>query len=147
MSGLTLAKAQEILQRALDGPRTDDSRTVAIVIVDAGGHALAMGREHAAPPLLSHIAEAKAKSCITYGKPTRTIMEWATETPIWFEGVSRVAQSRTGLPLIGSHGGVMIRDTNGALIGAVGVAGEAGHMDERLAVLGIEGAGFTAQAE
>lgn len=147
MTKLTLDQAQLILRTALEGPRTDQTRRIAIAVVDSGGHPLAMAREETAPPLLAHIAEAKAKSCITYGKPTRSIMEWASETPIWFEGVSRVAQSRTGLPLIGSLGGVMIRDSEGELVGAAGVAGEAGSMDEQLAVAGIESAGFVAQSQ
>lgn len=147
MAKLTLDQAQIMVRTALEGPRTDPSRRIAIAVVDSGGHPLAMARQETAPPLLVHIAEAKAKSCITYGKPTRSIMEWATETPVWFEGVSRVAQSRTGLPLIGSLGGVMIRNADGDLIGAIGVAGEAGPMDEQLAVAAIESASFVAQSK
>jgi uncharacterized protein GlcG (DUF336 family) len=73
-------------------------------------------------------------------------MEWANDTPTWFEGVSRVSQSRMGLPLIGSEGGVLILDRAGNRIGAVGVAGEQGATDRALAVRGIEAAGLTALA-
>ena len=146
MQQLTLAMAQTIVSHALAGQRSDDTRRVAVVVVDAGGHPLCMAREEEAPPLLSHIAEAKAKSCIVYGKPTRSIKAWAEETPIWFQGVSRVSQDRMGLPLIASEGGVLIVDESGTRIGAVGVAGEAGPVDQALAVGGIEGAGLTAIA-
>lgn len=143
---LTLEQAQGVVGAALAGPRTDDSRRIAVAVVDAGGHLLALLREADAPPLLGHIAEAKAQSCVVYGKPTRTIMDWAEATPIWFEGVSRVAQSRMTLPLIGSLGGVLILDEEDKRIGAVGVAGEAGQRDEELAVLGIETTPFKAYA-
>lgn len=143
---LTTDQAQAIVAAALDGPRSDDSRRIAVAVVDAGGHLLALAREASAPPLLAHIAEAKAQSCTAYGKPTKLIKDWAEETPIWFEGVSRVAQSRLGLPLIGSLGGVLILDETGGRIGAVGVAGEAGPVDEKLAVLGIGATPFTAFA-
>ena len=80
MQQLTLAMAQAIVSHALAGQRSDDTRRVAVVVVDAGGHPLCMAREEETPPLLSHIAEAKAKSCIVYGKPTRSIKAWERRT-------------------------------------------------------------------
>jgi len=143
---LTLERAQAIVRAALAGPRSDASRRIALAVVDGGGHLLALAREEGAAPLLAHIAEAKAQSCVAYGKPTRLIQAWAEATPAWFEGVSRVAQSRLGLPLIGSLGGVLILGDADARIGAVGVAGEAGQTDEALAVLGIGATQFKAYA-
>jgi len=143
---LTLEMARRIAETAIAGPRSSDDRVIAVAVVDRGGHPLAMLREDIAPPLLAHIAEAKAKSCVVYGKPTRAIMEWADDTPNWFHGVSRVSQDRMGLPLIASKGGVIIRDHDGVLLGAVGVAGEAGDMDEALALQGIEAVGLVGQA-
>ena len=143
---LTLEQAEAIIRAAMAGGRTDKSRKIAVAVVDAGGHLLALSREETAPPLLGQIAQAKAQSCIVYGKPTRTIMEWAEATPIWFDGVSRTAQSAMGLPLIGSLGGVLILDGEDRRIGAVGVAGEAGQWDEELAVLGIDETPYQAYA-
>ncbi len=141
---LTLKNAQTIIDAALTGGRTGPDRRIAAAVCDAGGHPLAMGREEEAPPLLAHIAQAKAFTCIAYGKSTDNVREWAEETPIWFHGVARVAEQQMGLPLIGSKGGVYIRDGAGKVIGAVGIAGEAGEQDEKLACMGIEAAGFVA---
>ncbi|MDH3740506.1 MAG: heme-binding protein [Hyphomicrobiales bacterium] len=146
MADLTLKTAQIIIESALAGGRTGPQRRIAIAVCDAGGHPLALGREEEAAPLLAHIAQAKAFTCIAYGKSTDAVREWAEETPIWFHGVARVAEQRMGLPLIGSKGGVYIRDGDGRALGAVGVAGEAGEQDEKLAVTGIEAAGFVADA-
>lgn len=146
MSGLGLDSARTILDTALAGARSGPERRIAICVVDAGGHPLAMAREPDAAPLLAHIAEAKAKTCIMYGKPTKSVMEWADETPSWFHGVREVALARAGLPLTASRGGVFIRDAEGRTLGAVGVAGEAGEFDEALAVAGIEAAGLVADA-
>ncbi|MBI1385941.1 MAG: heme-binding protein [Rhizobiales bacterium] len=142
---LDLESAMRIVAAALAGERTDASRRIAVVVVDRGGHTLAAVREADAPPLLVHIAEAKAKTSVVYGKPTRTVMAWAQETPLWFHGVARVAQERMGLPMIASKGGVIVRDGAGTLIGAVGVAGEAGDRDETLAIAGIGAVGLIAQ--
>ncbi|MGI9387805.1 MAG: GlcG/HbpS family heme-binding protein [Methyloligellaceae bacterium] len=146
MPTLTLETAQAIVKAALTGGRTSPDRRIAVAVCDAGGHPLALGREEDAPPLLAHIADAKAFTCIAYGKSTDAVRQWAEETPVWFHGVARVAEQRMGQPLIGSKGGVCIRGSDGRTLGAVGVAGEAGEQDEKLARLGIESAGLIADA-
>ncbi|WP_175544686.1 GlcG/HbpS family heme-binding protein [Roseovarius azorensis] len=143
---LTLAQAQAIVTAALAGARSEPGRFIAVCVVDAGGHPLAMLREEGAAPLLAHIAEAKARTCVIYGKPTRVLRDWADATPNWFHGVRDVASARTGLPLIASLGGVIIRAPGGALLGACGIAGEAGEYDEALGVQGIEAARLVAEA-
>ena len=42
--------------------------------------------------------------------------------------------ARSGLPLTASKGGVFVRDSGGKVLGAVGVAGEAGEFDEAFAM-------------
>ena len=42
-------------------------------------------------------------------------------------------------------GGVLVRDGDGTLLGAVGVTGDTSDNDEAAAVAGIEGAGLTAE--
>lgn len=146
MPDLSLPAALRIIETALSGTRSGPNRRIAVCVVDAGGHPLAMLREPDAAPLLAHIAEAKARTCILYGKPTKTVMEWADETPNWFHGVREVALARSGLPLTASKGGVIVRDAEGKVIGAVGVAGEAGEYDQAFAMAGIDSAGFVADA-
>lgn len=144
MSTLTLANAQNIILAALAGERSSSERRIAIAVCDAGAHPVALAREDGAAPLLAHIAQAKAFTCAAYGKPTDAVRDWAEATPVWFEGVTNVAQTKMGMPLIGSKGGVIIEDADGQIIGAVGVAGEAGEQDDALARLGIESVGFKA---
>ena len=144
MTTLDLASAQKIIAAALAGKRSAPGRRIAVAVCDAGAHPLALAREDGAAPLLAHIAQAKAFTCVAYGKPTDRVREWAEETPIWFQGVSNVAQQKMGMPMIGSKGGVAIADETGAVLGAVGIAGEAGGYDEALAVRGIESAGLRA---
>ena len=139
---LTLDTAQRILA----APRSDPRRPIAVAVGDAGANPLAMSREEDAPPLLAHIAMAKAFTCAAYGKPSKLVMEWADDAPNWFQGVGHVAASTMGMPLTGSKGGVIIRDAAGALIGAVGVAGEAGEIDEAIALAGIEAVGLVGDA-
>ena len=146
MAGLTLKQAQAMIAAALAGERSTPSRAIAVAVCDSGGHPVALAREDGAAPLLAHIAQAKAFTCIAYGKPSKTIADMAEGYPIWFHGICRVAQTEMGSPLAGSKGGVLIRDATGEVLGALGVAGEAGETDEALAVRGIEAAGAVADA-
>ena len=142
MPGLTLEIAFQLIANALAGERSAPDRGIAVAVCDSGSHPLALAREDHAAPLLAHIAQAKAFTCIAYGKPTDTVREWAEATPAWFEGVTQVAEARMGTPLIGSKGGVTVLDLNGSVLGAVGIAGEAGEFDESLARQAIEKVGL-----
>lgn len=146
MATVTLAQARAIIDTCLIAERSGPGRRIAIAVCDSGAHPLASAREDGAPPLVAHIAAAKAQTCVSYGKPTKSVMEWADETPNWFHGVSRVSMERMGLPLIGSKGGVAVLGSDGAIIGAVGIAGEAGDYDESIAVAAIVATGLIADA-
>lgn len=139
---LTLAIAQSMIATAMAAPRSSPQKRIAVAIADAGGHVLAMLREEGAPPLLARIAEAKAFTPIVYGRSTADLAPIADEYPIWFNGISRVAQASMGQPLIGSKGGLAFKNAAGAVIGAIGIAGETGDKDDELARLAIREAGF-----
>ena len=144
MPSISLKQARQIIDEALGGERSAPDRLIAVAVCDAGAHPVALAREDGAAPLLAHIAQAKAFTCVAYGKPTDLVRDWAEATPAWFEGVTNVAQAKMGMPLIGSKGGVTIVDQAGQVLGAVGVAGEAGEKDDELARRGIESLGLTA---
>ena len=147
MTTLTQQQVQAIVEHAFTGPRVHPSVRLAVAVVDASGQALTLTREVDAPPLLLKIAESKAKSCVVIGMPTRAIMDLALKKPTWFESASRVAQSTEGLPLWGALGGVIMRDKNGTLIGAVAVAGDTGAGDEAHAKQCIEHIGLVADVD
>ncbi len=144
---LTRQQLNSIVDHVFSGSRVHPTIRLAVAVVDAGGHALLVTREADAPPLLLDIAESKAKSCVAIGMPTRAIMDLALKKPTWFSSASRVAQSRDGLPLWGALGGVIMRDENGTLVGAVAVAGDTGAGDEAHAKSAIENIGLVADVE
>ena len=63
----------------------------------------------------------------------------AASNPVFFQSVVAV----TGGQLALSPGGVIIRDLEGRIIGAVGTSGDTGDMDEACAIAGITAAGLT----
>ncbi len=147
MAAITREQISAIVDFAFTGERVHPTIRLAVAVVDAGGHTLIATREPDAPSLLLDIAQSKAKSCVAIGMPTRAIMDLALKKPTWFGSASRVAQSSTGSPLWGALGGVIMRDQEGALVGAVAVAGDTGAGDEAHAKAAIEHIGFVADVD
>ncbi|MBT5435697.1 MAG: heme-binding protein [Alphaproteobacteria bacterium] len=144
---LTHEMVRQMVDHAFAGDRVHPTIRIAVAVVDASGYALMVTREIGAPPLLMDIAESKAKSCVVIGMPTRAIMDLALKKPTWFESASRVAQSTVGLPLWGALGGVIMRDHDGTMLGAVAIAGDTGAGDERHAKEAIESIGLVADVD
>ena len=147
MTTLTREQINDLVDFCLDGPRVHPTIRLACAVADASGHVVVAMREPDAPPLLLDIAMAKVKSCVVIGMPTKAIMDLALKKPTWFGSASRVAQSATGSPLWGAQGGVIMRDAEGNLVGAVAVAGDTGAGDEAHSKGAIERIGLVADVE
>ena len=147
MTTLNREQLFKIVEFAFAGERVHPTIRLAVAVADASGHTLIAACEPGAPGLLIDIAQSKAKSCVAIGMPTRAIMDLALKKPTWFDSASRVAQSATGTPLWGALGGVIMRDKDGVLVGAVAVAGDTGAGDEAHAKAAIEHIGFVADVD
>lgn len=138
---LTLDKALEIIAHAREHRKRRKAKPVAYAVVDAGGNVLAMAREEDAGFLRAQLALNKAWGCLAMGFPSRTLRDQVKGWEMWYVGCNGAAGGRL-MPVLG---GVEIRDTAGRVIGAMGVAGAPGIVDEELAVFGIESAGLRAE--
>ena len=108
-------------------------------MLDAGAHPVAFAREDGASLFRFDIARAKATGALGMGADTRVIAGRAANNPAFFQSVVAV----TGGQLALSPGGVLIRELEGAVIGAVGISGDTGDCDEACAIAGILAAGLT----
>ena len=136
---ITLAQARTILDAILEEARVQQAQPLAIIILDAGAHPVTFAREDGASLFRFDIAKAKATGALGMGADTRVIATRAASNPVFFQSVVAV----TGGQLALSPGGVIIRDLEGRIIGAVGTSGDTGDMDEACAIAGITAAGFT----
>lgn len=136
---LTLAQARTIIDTALAQPRGNNAPALAVVVLDAGAHPVAFAREDGASLFRFDIARAKATGALGMGADTRVIAGRAANNPVFFQSVVAV----TGGQLALSPGGVLIRELEGAVIGAVGISGDTGDCDEACAIAGILAAGLT----
>jgi uncharacterized protein GlcG (DUF336 family) len=141
MGKLSLATATHIIDAALAQARKQSMRPMTVVVLDAGGHEIAMKREDAASPLRPKIAKAKAAGAIGMGRGGREIRKTAISNPIFFSMLMEVTDGNIS-PVLG---GVLIR-SEGEIVGAVGITGDTADNDESCAIAGVVAAGLQADA-
>ena len=135
---LTLELAQAVLQGALAEAMARGAKPLGIILLDAGGHPVAYARQDQASLFRFDIARAKAMGALGMGADTRDIADRATSNPAFFTSVAIA----TGGALALSPGGLLVRDASGAIVGAIGISGDAPDVDEACALAGIRAAGL-----
>jgi uncharacterized protein GlcG (DUF336 family) len=137
---LTLNKASDIVDAALREARELGLRPLSVTVLDPGGHPIVVKREDGAGILRPQIAHAKAWGCLGTGSGGAAGARHATRDPAFFAALAAISEGR----IASSRGGVLIRDTEGQLVGSIGVSGDRPENDEKCAVAGVESAGLAA---
>ena len=137
-----LDRARTIVAAARAAGAEQDLKPLTVVVLDAGGHVVAVEREDGASTKRFEIAFGKAHGAIALGLGSRALMARAEQQPYFIAA----ATSAVGGSLVPVPGGVLVRDGE-ELLGAVGVSGDTSDHDEAAAVAGIEAAGLTAQVD
>ena len=133
-----LAAAQVIVREALAEARRREAKPVAVIVLDAGGHPMAFAREDGGGLFRFDIARAKAMGALGMGADSSALTARATANPVFWQSLTDVVGGRLAL----SPGGVLARDGEGAVVGAVGISGDTGPCDEACALVGLRAAGF-----
>ena len=142
-TGLDLETARTIVAGARAHAKEAGFKPMTVVVLDAGGHVVAVEREDGSSMKRFEVGFGKAHGALSLGMGTRSLMGRAEQQPYFIAAVT----AAVGGSLVPVPGGVLVRDGAGALLGAVGVTGDTSDNDEAAAVAGIEGAGLTAQVE
>src|SRR6201991_2901279 len=140
MSSVTLAQASTIIDTALKKGREMKFQPLTVAVLDAGGHLVAFKREDMSGILRFDIAYGKAWGALGMGFGSRTLAERAANTPQFFTMLAAASGGR----MVCNPAGVLIRDADGDIIGAVGISGDTADNDEICAIAGIEAAGLKA---
>jgi len=137
---VTLAQASTIVDTALKKARELNQMSQTVVVLDSGGHVVAAKREDGSGIIRFEVAVGKAYGALGMGWGSRTMMERAAQNPNFLSAIVGASGGR----LVPNPGGVLIRDANNLIIGAVGISGDTADNDEIIAVIGIEAAGLKA---
>jgi uncharacterized protein GlcG (DUF336 family) len=140
MTALTLVAANAIVEGAFAKAAELKLRPLGVSVLDAGGHLVAFQRQDGASLLRPQMSAGKAFGALAIGMGSRRLEAFAKERPHLVAGISDVS----GRGILPVAGGVLIRDSDGEIIGAVGISGDSSDNDEAAAIAGIEQAGFKA---
>ncbi len=142
MSEISLRRARSIIRGILNKGREMELKPLSVVVLDSGGHVKAFEREDDAAPGRFAIAHGKAYGAIMLGMAGRAQMARAEQQAYFMAAVNGVY----GGQVIPVPGGVLVRDKQNRIVGAIGVTGDSSENDAEAAIAGIEGVGLTAEA-
>lgn len=140
MTDLTLQQANQIINHAIAIARELNMNPLTVVVLDSAGHLKALQREDGASMIRQQIATAKAWGAVNMGVSSRGLETVAQQRPDFMNALITIADGKI-MPV---PGGVLIRDADNHLLGAVGISGDKSDQDERCAIAGIEAVGFFA---
>jgi uncharacterized protein GlcG (DUF336 family) len=142
MAGITLGQASAIVDAALRKARELECAPLAIAVLDDGGHLKAFAREDGAGIVRPQIAMGKAWGALGMGMGSRAFARRVAEQPqqrAFFDALNAMSGGR----VVPAAGGVLIKDGQGVVVGAVGISGDVSDKDEACALAGIEAARLT----
>lgn len=138
MTALDLDTARTIVAAARTAGTEHGFKPLTVVVLDAGGHVVAVEREDGSSNGRFDIAFGKANGALALGIGSRAIMARAEQQPYFIIA----AGAAVGGALVPVPGGVLVRDSAGVVLGAVGVSGDNSDNDETAALAGIKVAGL-----
>jgi uncharacterized protein GlcG (DUF336 family) len=140
---LDLQTARAIVAAALALRRERGYAPLTVVVLDAGGHLVALEREDGASILRPQIAVGKASGALGMGSGSRTLGELAAARPSFIASLASIAPGG----FVPVPGGVLVRPAGepaGSPLGAVGISGDTSDRDEECAVHAIVSVGLSA---
>jgi len=140
MSALNLPAASAIVDAALATAAELGCGPMTVAVLDAGGHLTAFKRCDGSGIMRPQVAVAKAWACLGMGQGGRVLSERSAANPPFFAALGQISDGR----FVPAVGGVLIRDGDGQVVGAVGITGDRPDRDEACAVAAIESAGLRA---
>jgi uncharacterized protein GlcG (DUF336 family) len=136
----SLVHALAIASATLQSGVTEGYAPMCVTVLDAGGHILALLRDERASLYRPQIAMAKASGCLGMGFGGRELAARAQAVPQFFTALTAIFPNG----IVPVAGGVLIRNVDRQIVGAVGVSGDTSDHDEICAVQGIESVNFIA---
>ena len=138
-----LEQANRVIEAILARGRELQCRPLSVVVVEPGASVKAFQKEDDSSMLRFEMAYGKAYAALALGRSSSLVRVRAEERPMFMEYVMRASGDR----IFPEGGGMLIRDKDGEIIGAVGVTGDTQERDEELAAHGIRAAGLKTDAD
>ena len=139
---LTLEIARQLVDEVLTRSKELDLKPIAIAVLDDRGCLRAFAAQDGTSLLRGEVARGKAFGALALGLGSRAIFERAQKQPYFVNAVNTLAQGA----IVPVPGGVLVRDGDGKVLGAIGISGDSSENDEACAIAAITAVGLDADA-
>ena len=138
MTAVTLAQANRIIEAILKRGAELNCRPISAVVVEPGCIVKAFQKEDGSSMIRFEMAYGKAYAALALGRNSKLVRVRNEEKPIFMRYLIAASDDK----IFPEGGGMLFRDANGDVIGAVGVTGDTEDRDEELAAHGIHAVGL-----
>ncbi|MCP5430726.1 MAG: heme-binding protein [Chromatiaceae bacterium] len=143
MTELTLDQANALITAVLAEARRLQLPPIAVAVLDSGGHLKALQRQDNLSFLRADICQAKAWGALALGTDTRHLASRFAQD-LQQQGFMQALNAMSGGRIIPLPGGVLMRNSGGEIVGAIGVAGAKSEQDEACALAAVRSVGLQA---
>jgi uncharacterized protein GlcG (DUF336 family) len=135
---INLEQSNRIIGAIFTRGRELSCRPLSVVIVEPGAKVKAFQKEDGSAMMRFEMAFGKAYAALALGRSSSLVRVRTEERPLFMQYLIRASDDQ----IFPEGGGMLIRDSNGEVIGAVGVTGDTQERDEELAAYGIRAVGL-----
>jgi uncharacterized protein GlcG (DUF336 family) len=135
---INLEQSNRIIGAIFTRGRELSCRPLSVVIVEPGAKVKAFQKEDGSAMMRFEMAFGKAYAALALGRSSSLVRVRTEERPVFMQYLIRASDDQ----IFPEGGGMLIRDSNGEVIGAVGVTGDTQERDEELAAYGIRAVGL-----
>lgn len=139
-TNLPLSAADTIIEAAFAAGADHAMMPLTVAVLDTGGHIVALKRQDGSGIMRADVALGKAWGALGMGISSRLLRDRLADRPAFQGALAAVSDGR----FVPVPGGVLIRDADDDVIGAVGVSGDTSDKDEYCAIVGIKAAALVA---
>lgn len=140
---VTLDQANTIIGAIVKRAEEMKTRPISVIVVEPGCIPKAFQKEDGASMVRFEMAYGKCYAALALGRDSSLVKVRHEESPSFTGFLIKVSDEK----LFPEGGGMQIRDSAGAVIGAVGVTGDTETVDHELALHGIRAAGLKVDAD
>ena len=140
MKNIELNDAIKIAEAAIQKSKEKNLKPISVVVLDVRGSMRVCLNQDGTSINRHKIAHGKANAALLWGTGTRAIADRAEKQAYFVNSVCNLMNG----DFIPVPGGIIIKDKEDNIIGAVGISGDLSDNDEIAGVAGIKAAGFKA---
>lgn len=138
MTMINLEQSNRIIEAIFARGHELECRPLSVVVVEPGAKVKAFQKEDGSAMMRFEMAYGKAYAALALGRSSSLVRIRTEERPLFMQYLIRASDDQ----IFPEGGGMLIRDKDGDVIGAVGVTGDTQERDEELAGHGIHAAGL-----